>query len=76
MPQPIRTASVAAVFAALMGAGAMNCAWAATDSAAYSYDALGRLIAVTYANGTTTTYSYDGAGNRTQVTVTCGGGGC
>jgi len=75
MTQPIRTARVAAVCTALLGAGATN-AWAATDNAAYSYDALGRLIAVTYANGTTITYSYDGAGNRTQVSVTCSGGGC
>jgi YD repeat-containing protein len=50
--------------------------WAASDSTTYSYDALGRLTQVTYANGTSIVYAYDAAGNRTSVTVTCGGSGC
>jgi YD repeat-containing protein len=33
----------------------------------YKYDALGRLIQVTYASGAIVQYSYDAAGNRTTV---------
>ena len=40
----------------------------AQSSLSYSYDALGRLVEVKEANGAVTTYSYDAAGNRTQVT--------
>ena len=42
-------------------------AWA--GSAAYSYDALGRLISVTYSDGAQITYTYDDAGNRTATYV-------
>ena len=42
----------------------------------YTYDALGRLITLTYDNGTKITYAYDAAGNRTTQGVTCGTGGC
>jgi YD repeat-containing protein len=45
-------------------------------SAAYTYDALGRVIQVVYDNGTKIVYVYDAAGNRTVQTVTCGAGGC
>jgi YD repeat-containing protein len=43
--------------------------FAAPVSAAttYTYDTLGRVATVTYDNGKTITYSYDAAGNRTQV---------
>jgi YD repeat-containing protein len=40
---------------------------AATGSVSYSYDALGRLVQVTYDDGTTTTYTYDANGNRISV---------
>jgi YD repeat-containing protein len=54
----------------VLGCCLLTCtpAMAATDT--YVYDALGRVIAVIYANGTTTSYSYDAAGNRaTAVTA-------
>ncbi len=35
----------------------------------YTYDALGRLTSVTYANGNTVFYVYDSAGNRTEMQV-------
>lgn len=41
----------------------------------YAYDDLGRLSCVLYDNGMKITYSYDPAGNRTQV-VTQGGTAC
>lgn len=46
------------------------------DSAIYTYDNLGRLKTVTFANGTVITYNYDAVGNRTSVVTVCGGGGC
>ena len=35
----------------------------------YTYDSLGRLSTVTYDNGKEIVYTYDAAGNRTQVTI-------
>jgi YD repeat-containing protein len=35
----------------------------------YTYDTLGRLSTVTYDNGETIVYTYDAAGNRTQVVI-------
>ena len=40
---------------------------AAAETVAYTYDALGRIATVTYDNGATITYTYDDAGNRTQL---------
>lgn len=51
-------------------------AHAASASATYGYDALGRLVTVTYNNGTVITYTYDTAGNRIKQTVTCPASGC
>jgi YD repeat-containing protein len=39
----------------------------------YTYDALGRLKTVTYADGKVTTYTYDAADNRTSVVTTAPG---
>jgi len=37
------------------------------STVSYTYDALGRLKTVAYADGASVTYHYDAAGNRTQV---------
>lgn len=54
-----------------MGGGALLALWPAAalakDPVVYAYDALGRLTSATYPNGVTITYTYDAAGNRTQV---------
>jgi RHS Repeat len=53
-------------------------AWAA-ETVTYTYDARGRLVAVSRAgtvnNGVATSYGYDKTDNRTNVTITTGGGG-
>jgi YD repeat-containing protein len=49
---------------------------ALADSVSYTYDAFGRVQTIVYANGTTITYSYDNADNRSTQTVTCGTSGC
>lgn len=50
---------------------------AASETTTYTYDALGRLVQVSNAgtinNGLNSAYSYDPAGNRSNVTVTGGG---
>jgi len=54
-----------------MGGGALLALWPAAalakDPVVYAYDSLGRLTSATYPNGVTITYTYDAAGNRTQV---------
>ncbi len=64
----ISSGRLAAVIAALA-----TCTAAFAASAAYTYDALGRLTKVVYSDGTKTstiTYTYDAAGNRTSVANT------
>jgi YD repeat-containing protein len=41
----------------------------AQATVSYQYDDLGRVISITYDNGTRVLYSYDAAGNRTQHTI-------
>ncbi|MFN3806516.1 Ig-like domain-containing protein [Asticcacaulis sp.] len=48
---------------------------ALAQSTSYQYDALGRVVQVTFPNGSTVVYAYDSAGNRTQVTRTRGTNG-
>lgn len=40
---------------------------AAQETVSYTYDGLGRVETVTYGGGVVITYTYDAAGNRTQV---------
>jgi YD repeat-containing protein len=57
-------------FAAFLLAGTGDLVGAQSDGATYTYDALGRLIQVTYANGTTGVDTYDAGENPTSVVVT------
>jgi YD repeat-containing protein len=65
-------AFICTVFLLLSGLlGGPHAAEAAVPgSVTYYYDAVGRLKVVSLASGGTTTYTYDPAGNRTNVTVT------
>ena len=54
--------TVGLIAALTMGAAALT----GTDS--YYYDALGRLTKVIFADGSSITYAYDSAGNRTTLT--------
>jgi YD repeat-containing protein len=42
----------------------------------FTYDNLGRLTVITYSNGTTVSFNYDTAGNRTSVVTNCPTGTC
>jgi YD repeat-containing protein len=54
----------------------VNTAYAGSDNVTYTYDSFGRIQMLTYANGTTITYSYDLATNRLSQTVVCSSSGC
>ena len=63
-----RSALIQTVLGGLIGTSLRpTVAWAETES--YQYDVAGRLILVERGDGTTTTYTYDAGGNRTQVTT-------
>lgn len=61
----LRVAVIALGIAGLIVSGVAS---AGTDT--YTYDSLGRLVSVTYSDGSSITYAYDSAGNRTTVTQT------
>lgn len=44
--------------------------FAASGSATYTYDDLGRLVQIDYSDGTSIVYTYDAAGNRLSETIT------
>ena len=48
----------------------------AAETLFYSYDSMGRLIQVTYVDGTVVQYSYDKMGNRLQKTAVIGSASC
>lgn len=60
----------------LAGGAILAVAWPraalAKDPVVYAYDALGRLASAAYPNGVTIIYTYDAAGNRTQVSAGSG----
>lgn len=62
-----------ALAAALGSSLLVTAAQAQTTTVSYAYDALGRLVQVTYSNGESITYEYDAAGNRIEVQSQGGG---
>jgi YD repeat-containing protein len=63
---------VLSLLATLCAAG--PCFGQQSDTVAYTYDSLNRLVKVVYADGTSIAYAYDAAGNRTSIQVSAGGG--
>ena len=56
--------------AALSAAATLLLAAPAAFADTYTYDTSGRLVGVTYSDGSTVTYTYDAAGNRVTVSQT------
>lgn len=64
----LKPASV--VFAVALIASSVVAAQAFAGTTSYKYDANGRVVEVDYPSGTVVKYTYDKAGNRSQVVVT------
>ena len=60
--------SVAALALSIAFSG--SSAGAQSHTVVYAYDALGRIVGASYSDGASVAYSYDAAGNRTQVSST------
>ena len=60
------------LFAATLIWAVLLCCVSTASAESYLYDALGRLTTVSFDNGLVVTYSYDAAGNRTQISATGG----
>lgn len=56
-------------------AGGFGNGGAATGSVAYGYDALGRIVTISFGIGLCTIYRYDANNNRLTQTVATGTGG-
>lgn len=65
-----RRAALAQFFAGGAFGSTLLSSKGAAAATAYEYDALGRVAGVTYSDGSTHTYAYDAAGNRTQAVKT------
>jgi YD repeat-containing protein len=67
------TAGAGVYMQSVSSGGTSFVAWNSTSGAwteRYEYDVRGRLRKVTFANGAETNYTFDNAGNRTNVTTT------
>ncbi len=62
----LKCVASAAIAIALAGALASGAAMAGTTT--YKYDVHGRVVEIDYPDGSVIKYTYDNAGNRTQVT--------
>lgn len=58
------------IIAAFVAMTMLTCGTASAAAKIYKYDSSGRVIEVDYPDGTVVKYTYDKAGNRTQVVVT------